>query len=139
MIKNTLYKIISIALLTILLLACDNGSTQEASAPLNDKETLEKLASAYESISENLPTSPASLRPEARKKFVVDVFENAGFNYSETLNSLAGIKGDNVTQYHIDMKELLFLPHHGFRLDDVKSIYTEDEINSIIKIAAKIK
>lgn len=126
-------------LFCLVVFACGKQAETDTAAPLDDKKTLEILAKAYEKISESMPASPVSLRPEARKKFVLEVFKEAGFSYGATMANLADVQTENVTQFHRDMKELLFLPHYGFRFDEVKSIYTEDEIESIIDITANVK
>ena len=133
------FAIFAIFWVILVLGACTQDENSGKSAPLNDKKTLEALAQAYTTLSEQLTVSPATLAPAARKKFVGKVFESAGFNYSATLHSLATVESSEVTQLHKDIMELLFLPHYGTRLEETKSIYTEDEFASIEKITAKIK
>lgn len=136
---NSLHQLLCIMLFCLVVFACGKQAETDTAAPLDDKKTLEILAKAYEKISESMPASPVSLRPEARKKFVLEVFKEAGFSYGATMASLADVETENVTQFHRDMKELLFLPHYGFRFDEVKSIYSENEIESIIEITANVK
>ncbi|WP_455201318.1 hypothetical protein [Kaarinaea lacus] len=119
---------------------CDtSNSDQYPAAVLNDKETLEKLASAYETVSGTIPVSPINLRPSARKKFVEQVFTEAGYNYSTTLYALSKVPSYAVTQYHKDLKQLLFLPHYKVEFDEIKDIYTNEEINAIETININIK
>ena len=108
-------------------------------APLNNLQALEKLASAYEAVSEQIPVSPASLAPKARKKFVIQVFENAGYNYHETLKEISKIKTEEITKLHRDLLELLFMPHHGLSADDMKLIYSEEELVVINKTKSTFK
>ena len=123
----------ALLLLGILFLpGCDTSNTdQYPAAVLDDKETLEKLASAYKTVSETIPVSPMNLRPSARKKFVEQVFTEAGYNYSATLYALSQVQGHAITQYHKDLKQLLFLPHYRVKLEETKDIYTAEEIKAI--------
>jgi hypothetical protein len=104
---------------------------QHSAAPLDDKNTLEKLAAAYEAASESIPVSPVQLRPEARKQFVEKVFNDAGYNYSATLQALAKVNREAITQYHKDIKQLLYLPHYGIPFEETKHIYSEQDIRAI--------
>lgn len=122
------------------LSGCDTSQpNQYPAAVLDNKEALEKLASAYESVSETIPVSPVNLRPAARKKFVVQVFMEAGFNYSETLHALSQVQAHSITQQHKDLKQLLFLPHYRVKFEEIKDIYTDEEINAIELINKNIK
>jgi len=107
---------------------------QHGAAPLDDKKALEQLAAAYEKASESIPVSPVQLRSEARKQFVEQVFNEAGYNYSATLQALAKTNPEAITQYHKDMKQLLYLPHYGIPFEEVKQIYSEQEIQAIQRI-----
>ena len=117
-------------LLIIPLVACEK---QKAAlpAPLNNVSSLEELAAAYEELSEQIPTSPVNLAPKARKKFVVQVFEKAGYGYSEPLQSLAKVNRSEVTKFHRDMQELLFLPHYGLQNQIKQEIYDEQQQQAI--------
>ena len=122
------------------LSACNSSQPQQLpAAPLNNKDALEKLANAYESVSETIPVSPISIRPAARKKFVEQVFAKAGYNYSATLHALSEVSADSITQYHKDIKQLLFLPHYRVNFEETKNIYSEEEIKSIKKINLNLK
>lgn len=131
--NNSVLTLILLILLVLSITSCEQ-KTAAVAAPLNDIGTLEKLAAAYEQISEQFPVSPVSLAPKARKKFVEQVFEAAGYGYSETLDSLAKVKPDEITKLHRDMQELLFLPHHGLSTEVEEQIYNEQQQKAIKKI-----
>jgi hypothetical protein len=134
--------ILMLLLVTGLLNFTGCGSSQQnqhGAAPLGDKNALEQLAAAYEKASESIPVSPVQLRSEARKQFVEQVFNEAGYNYSATLQALAITTPDAVTQYHKDMKQLLYLPHYGIPFEEVKQIYSEQEIQAIQRIDQTFK
>jgi len=115
------------------LLACTETPPEQA-APLNDRPTLEKLADSYRFVADQFPVSPDKLAPKMRRKFVEQVFSNAGFGYRETMISLSRIDRGQITQLHRDMQELLFLPHHQLGKDSLGEIYSEEEIALIDKI-----
>ncbi|WP_455222807.1 hypothetical protein [Kaarinaea lacus] len=119
--------------IAVLLNVASCGSSQPShqAAPLDDKNALEKLAATYEAAAESIPVSPTKLRPEARKQFVEKVFSDAGYNYAATLQTLAKVKPEAITQYHKDMKQLLYLPHYGIPFEETKEIYTEQEVQAI--------
>lgn len=117
-------------LLIVPLVACEKQKAADA-APLNNVGTLEELAAAYEKLSEQIPTSPAKLAPKARKKFVVQVFEKAGYGYNETLQNLAKVNRGEITRLHRDMQELLFLPHYGLGDQIKQEIYDEQQQQAI--------
>lgn len=123
---------ILLILATVWLFSCNSSQpAQYQAAPLDSKPVLEKLASAYNSIAETIPVSAVNLRPAARKKFVVQVFNEAGFDYSATLQSLSKVQAGSVTQYHKDMQQLLFMPHYKTKFEEVKDIYTVEEVKAI--------
>ena len=130
-------RILLVALLVtpvlVTIVGCESRPRHPA-APLNDRTALEKLASAYKTVSETLAVSPVKLRAEARRKFVEQVFAEAGYDYTLTLVALAGTQPAAITQYHKDMKELLYLPHYGMKFEEVKDIYTDHESRAIQQI-----
>ncbi|HEY5602737.1 MAG TPA: hypothetical protein VIM41_06480 [Gammaproteobacteria bacterium] len=122
------------------LAACESSKqSQRAAAPLGDKAALEKLAAAYETAAKPIPTSPMQLRPEARKRFVEQVFRDAGYDYFATLQALSKVAPESVTQYHKDIKQLLFLPHYGTVFEETKSIYNEQETQALQTIDSIVK
>ena len=120
--------------MSVALYACQ-ASTQPP-APLGERAALEKLANTYESLSQQLPASPAGLTPQGKLKFVQDVFKKAGYSYTGTLRALALTAPENLNANHKDMMELLFMPHHGLSRQDWKTLYSNEEIASIEKIDA---
>jgi len=128
---------LSLALLLILISACDKQKPTKA-APLGEKQTLEILADAYRKVSAQYPIAPTSLNPKAKRDFVEQVFVSAGYHYSNTLIALSRIDPIEITQYHRDIKQLLFLPKMGLSEEDSKSIYSESERNAIREIENKI-
>jgi hypothetical protein len=107
-------------------------------APLGEHATLEKLAQSYRQVSANLPTSPTGLTPEGRRKFLEQVFHQAGYDYSATLIALAKVPPADINQNHIDLKQLLYLPHYDKRLKQLSDLYSEEEIAAIKAIDKNI-
>lgn len=130
---NQQLKICLLVSLLVAIAACSKPE-QGVAAPLGAKAALEKLATAYEQASEPLPVSPVSLAPKARRKFVENVFAEAGYDYIETLASISNVKKENFTKLHKDMLELLSLPHYRMSQEDYPLVYSEDEIKLINKI-----
>lgn len=126
-------------ILLLLLLGCAESNSQNPAAPLDSRPALEKLANAYEKISESIPSNPAKMRPQARRRFLEEVFGKAGYNYKATLGNLALVPAGQATQYHKDLKELLFLAHNGFHLENLPDIYSDEEKTQIRTIAENIK
>jgi len=127
---------LGISVLLILLAACTEQTPIEA-APLGEKQTLETLASSYRLISNRYPVNPAQLTSKAKRDFLERVFNHAGYNYSNTLIALARIAPKEITQYHRDMKQLLFLPQTGLSTADNQNIFSESEQIAIIEIENK--
>jgi redox-regulated HSP33 family molecular chaperone len=135
---NTLIQLLLFAVLMISILACEEKKAG-IPAPLDDIATLEKLATAYTEVSEQIPVSPVKLAPQARRKFIEQVFTTAGFDYLQTLKSLSEVQRDNITKSHRDLQELLFLPHHGLQQQAMKEIYSEKELTLVAKIETNFK
>ena len=98
---------------------------------LEAKEELQKKRKLQTDVTSSINVTDIA---EARKQFVEQVFNEAGYNYSATLQALAKINPDAITQYHKDMKQLLYLPHYGIPFEEVKQIYSEQEIQAIQQI-----
>ena len=128
---------ICLGLLLILISACDKQKPTKA-APLGEKQSLEILADSYRKVSAQYPIAPTSFNPRAKREFVEQVFVNAGYHYSNTLIALSRIDPNEITQYHRDIKQLLFLPKVGLSEEDSKDIYNESERNAIREIERKI-
>lgn len=133
---------VAVIMFTLLFMlttsACSDNNTG-ISAPPGDKQALEKLAAAYRNQAGNLPVSPAGMNPGARRKFIERVFVEAGYDYSATLLRLSTIQKISINQYHIDLKQLLFMPHHNIRQQDLPGIYSDPEIAAIDSITKNIK
>ena len=129
---------LSLALLLILLLLACNNQKPSKAAPLGEKQTLEILADSYRKVSARYPTAPMGLHPKAKREFVERVFVNAGYHYSNTLFALSRINPNEITQYHRDIKQLLFLPKTGLSEEDSKDVYNESERNAIREIEKKL-
>jgi len=127
---------LSLGVLLISLAACAEKSPIEA-APLDNKQTLEALAKSYRLISTRYPVPPTRLTPKGKRDFVERVFNNAGYDYSNTLIRLARTDPKEITQYHRDMKQLLFLPQTGLSIEDSQKIFNESERSAIREIENK--
>lgn len=136
--RKTLFRLSYLLLALLFIGACAEKSSHDP-APLGDKAALEKLADAYRKLSDDLPVTPAGLRPAARRKFLEQVFQTAGYDYSSTLIALATLPPGNINQYHRDLKQLLYLPHYDKRIEKLSDIYSEKEILAITAIDKLIK
>ena len=136
------FKAVCIASMLSVLAACDSYDSGVA-APLGDKATLEKLAKAYRTVEENqqLDSSPLTLVPEKRKKFIGMVFAESGYSYSATLHSLAqslaGNKLNVIDQNTKDLAELLLMPHRG-ATSAMEDIYSAQELQDVRTIESKL-
>lgn len=124
-------------LLFLSLPGCDNGTLKPA--PIGDHAVLEQLAEAYRSVAQQYPVQPASMRPAGKKQFVEEVFKNAGYSFSATLNAFATKGADVNSQDHRDLAELLFLPHQGLGEAELATMYTGDELAAIKAIQTSLK
>ena len=103
-------------------------------APVNHEPTLQKLAQAYNELSDELAVTPRNLNVKGKRKFVEKVFEKAGFSYTETLKVLAATTKENRKQYFYDLKQLALMPATGIKKENLVEIFSSDEINSLNKI-----
>ncbi|KPJ92129.1 MAG: hypothetical protein AMJ53_09990 [Gammaproteobacteria bacterium SG8_11] len=118
--------------LGIGLLGCHGD--RQPSAPLGERAALEKLANAYETLGEQLPVSPTGLTPQGKLKFVQHVFEQAGYDFSATLQALAQAPPETLGEYHKDMMELVLLPNQGLDEKASEDLYGSKLYASINKI-----
>lgn len=129
---------INILLILFLIMglgACtDSSDTDFPSAPLGDKNALEKLADAYRKESERLPSSLSFITPKAKKIFIQNVFSRAGFSYHKTLSAISNSDGNNTTKLHKDLAELLAVPHQGLNHEQRSEIYSDSEIALVNKL-----
>ena len=126
--------------LALILAACSNEPADLKAAPLADRTVLESLAASYTAISDKkLSVSPMSMNGEDRKKFVVEVFANSGFSYSKTLAQMAETGIDKTNQLHVDMTELVLMPHRNPRFPvDLSDIYSTQELQNIAVIERQL-
>lgn len=117
----------------ILLGGCNSKPALPVAAPLGDNAVLEKLAESWEKLSTSkLAVSPASLPGNERKKFLEQVFEGAGYNYSATLKQLSSQPLDKSNKAYTDMAELLLLPHRNAQIPmDPAEYYSIEELQAV--------
>lgn len=124
----------------LLLAACSNEPADLAAAPLGERAVLESLAASYTTISdERLSISPMSLNGEDRKKFVTKVFANSGYSYAKTLKQMVETGLDKSNKLHVDMAELVLMPHRNPRHPvDLEAIYSIQERQDIAVIERQL-
>jgi len=125
----------------LLLAACSNEPAELTAAPLGERAALESLAASYTTISdERLSVSPMSLNGEDRKKFVTKVFASSGYSYTKTLRQLVETGLDKSNKLHVDMAELVLMPHRNPRHPvDLDAIYSAQELQDIAVIERQLK
>ncbi len=127
-------------MLALLLLACSNEPAELRAAPLGDRAVLESLADSYTKVSdEQLSVSPMNMAGEDRKKFVERVFSDSGYSYSKTLHQMAldGIQKSN--QLHVDMAELVLMPHRSPRYPvELIDLYSAQELQDIAVVERQL-
>ncbi len=131
----------AVALAALMWLsACSNEPAELSAAPLGQRPVLESLAEAYTAVSsENLSTSPKSLPGEERKRFVERVFERAGYSYSKTLHQMAGAAFDPANQLHVDMAELVLMPHRNPRFAlELTDVYSSQELQDVAVVERQL-
>ena len=109
--------------------------------PLGERSALERLARSYTEISDyRYANSPMSLPGGERKKFVVDVFAKAGYDYSATLNHMANQGLDATNQLHVDLADLLLLPLRSPRFPtDPAEIYSPEELMDVAAVERALR
>jgi hypothetical protein len=123
-----------IAALGVSLAGCHSG--HRPPAPLGERAALEKLASAYDTVSEQLPIAPTGLTPQGKLRFVQQVFDQAGYDFSATLQALAQTPPGSLGTYHKDMMELVLLPDQGLSEQAAEQLYSAEQLASIKTIKA---
>jgi len=118
----------------ISLTACGDSDDKYPSATLGDLSALQKLADSYRQQSDRLEGTPLQLRPEARKKFLLHVFNKVGLSYHNTLIALGNTDIKTVSDKHRDLAQLLRLPHYGQEESVKKEIYDQEELAAINKM-----
>jgi hypothetical protein len=117
----------------VLCSGCSSAPEAPVAAPLGDNAVLEKLAASWEKLSSGkLTVSPASLPGTERKKFIEQVFADAGYSYSATLKQLASGGLDKGNKLHVDMAELVLLPHRNPQVPmDPAEFYSVEELQAV--------
>jgi hypothetical protein len=131
-------RVVVLLILVVSFVACDK-ETANIAAPIGDLATLEKLADSYRKMADRLPANPRGLMPKDKRRFVEQVFEHAGYNYSATLFALANTQLDPFNQHQSDLAELLFLPQLGAGPNEISAVYTPAELQAIETIQKIIK
>jgi len=126
--KNVFYTA-CVALVFSALLACGNEPQQ--AAPAGDHAVLEQLANAYRKVSEQYPVQPQAMPPEGRRKFLDQVFAQAGYNYSATLFASANPTTVTAGKDRHDLMDLLLLPTKGLSDEALAKLYPADELVAV--------
>ena len=137
--RNQIKKVVWLGVV-LLLAACTNEPAELTAAPLGDRAVLESLAASYTTVSdERLSVSPMSLGGEERKKFVIKVFADSGYSYSKTLKQTVETGIDKTNKLHVDMTELLLMPHRTPRSPvDLDALYSIEELQDIAVIERQL-
>ncbi len=117
------------------LVSCGGDKALEV-VPVGEKPPLERLAKAYEAMSEQVAGNPRSLEPKERLRFVRFVFEKAGYDYDATLEALSRIEPDPMNPHQRDLAELLLLPHRASGWVDPAEVYSAEELPWVTRIEA---
>lgn len=121
----------------LLLSAC--GEAVQKPAPLGDYAVLEQLADAYRSTGEQYSVQPQAMTPSGRREFLVRLFAQAGYGYSETLLAVADSEVVVTNQDHRDLLDLLLLPTRGLNDADLASIYRADEQQAVQRLRTLLR
>lgn len=116
-------------LLALILAAC--GEQNPQAAPVGDHAVLEQLAEAYRKVNAKYPVQPQAMPPEGRKKYLVQVFDQAGYNYSMSLIAAAKLATDSNNKDQRDLSELLLLPVKGLSDEAQAKMYSADELAAV--------
>jgi len=122
-----------LALFVVTLTACGSGQALPA-APVGERPVLERLAKAYEAMSDQVSENPRRLPPDERLRFVRFVFEKAGYDYDKTLQAMARAHLDPMNTLQRDMAELLLLPHRAGGWVKPETVYSQDELSWVTRI-----
>lgn len=137
MFKQKTIKFLAALALLCGLQACSDDTRELTAAPLGERAVLQTLADAYTSLSNHkLAASPSSMPADKRKKFLNEMFTDAGYNYSLTLKLMASKGFDKNNKLHRDMAELVLMPHRnqrGVRMA-IDRIYSAEELQDIAVI-----
>ena len=124
----------------LLLAACSNEPAELIAAPLGERAVLESLAASYTTVSdEKLSVSPMMLNGEDRKKFVTKVFADSGYSHAKTMKQMAETGIDKTNKLHVDMTELVLMPHRNPRHPvDLDALYSIEELQDIAVIERQL-
>jgi len=117
-----------------LTASCGNSDLEYPAAEPGDLKTLQRLADSYTQLSGQLEASPIMLRPQARKKFIVRVFNHVGLSYHKSLIKLGNSEISLISKNHRDLAQLLRLPHYGQADSIKKELYDKEELNALDKM-----
>lgn len=139
---STMTRTIHTALLlaTLWLVGCSNEPAELTAAPLGQRPVLESLADSYTAVSnEKLSTSPMNLPGKERKHFVEEVFARSGYSYSKTLHRMAQDGIDKTNQLHVDLAELVLMPHRSPRFPlELTDIYSAQELQDVAVVERQL-
>ncbi len=127
-----------LVIFTLVLAGCSDHVAELPAASFGDITVLEKLAKSYEKIAEYIPVRPQKLRQEDKKKFVEDVFKDAGYNYKKTLLSPAAQQVMK-SKHHRDLAELVLLPTTGLDEQSLTELYDAAELLAIAALKSNTK
>ncbi len=122
-----------------LIIACAQNDTTGPAAPIGAVEALEQLATAYRSVAQTLPGTPRDLPPPVKRKFVEQVFQQAGYDYSTTIITLSQAELDPFDSHQRDLAQLLFLPLEQLARENYDDYYSEPELAAIDTIKKTFK
>ena len=103
--------ICTLPVLLVLVSGCGRGDIDNKPAPVGDQAVLQELAEAYEELAAQMPMNPQMLAPGEKKKFVRDLFAQAGYGYEASLCQMANSQWDAADRNVRDLIELLTMPH----------------------------
>ena len=129
-----------VGLLALMLIGCSNEPGELKAAPLGERSVLQELAESYTAVSDQqLSVSPMSMSGEDRKKFVEQVFARCGYSYSKTLHEMAVSGIDKTNQLHVDMAELILMPHRHPRFPvELMDLYTPQELKDVAVVEREL-
>ena len=132
---------VAVVVACVVMAGCDRGPKMLVPVPLGERSALERLAKSYTQVSDRkYATSPMSLPGAERKKFVVEVFAGAGYDYSATLDLMANQGLDPANQLHVDLADLVLLPHRRPKYPtDPADVYSSEELMDVAAVERALR